>query len=94
MFRSHSYLGNTSMLRDEVAHQPPRHYGVLLQIVCLYLLIYGASPFHSRLAMGEDEQLLAEPPKLRVWLHRTAEENVQPLLKGSEGQEVLTTALC
>jgi hypothetical protein len=43
--------------------------------------------------VGEDEQLLAEGPQLGIRLHGAAQEDVQPLLHGLKGEEVLTLAL-
>ena len=81
------------MLYYIVTHQSPCDHSVLLQVVRLHLFINGEPTFNRSLAVGEDEQLLTEGPKLWIRLHGTAQEDVQPLLHGRKGEEVLTPAL-
>lgn len=88
-----SHLRNTSVLRNEIAHQPPCHYCVLVQVVRLHLFIHGESPLNCGLAVREDKELSAKSPQFCIWLHHTAEKDIQPLLHGCKHQEVLTTAL-
>ena len=44
--------------------------------------------------MGQDEQILAKSPELRIGLAKEiTQEDVQPLLHGLEGEKLLTSAL-